>query len=63
MRELLVQDYSLNEERPDGANREPLWVRNRRFSTTWIYIQQDPGEVGIEQREARMPSCPQCLLT
>jgi len=37
------------EDRPDGENGEPSWVRNRRFSTTRIYVQQDPGEVGIEQ--------------
>jgi hypothetical protein len=46
---LVVEDYALNEDRPDGVNAEPAWVRNRRFSTTRIYIQQDPGEVGVEQ--------------
>jgi len=47
--DLFVQDYVLNEDKPVGANGEPSWVQNRRFSTTRIYIQQDPWEVGLEQ--------------
>ena len=46
---LFVSANAIEEEKPDGANGEPLWVRNRRFSTTRIYIQQDPGEIGFEQ--------------
>jgi len=46
---LFVSANALEEEKPDGANGEPPWVRNRRFSTTRIYIQQDPGEIGFEQ--------------
>lgn len=38
----------LIEETPDGANGEPEWVRQRRFSLTRIYIQQAPGHVGVE---------------
>lgn len=47
--ELLVQDYALKEEKPDGANGEPSWVRERRFSNTRVYIQKDPWEMGVEQ--------------
>jgi len=46
---VMVGGSDLAEDMPDGANGEPLWVRQRRFSTTRIYIQQDPGEIGIEQ--------------
>lgn len=49
MNDMLIHGYTLNEEKPDGANGEPLWVRQRRFSTTRIYIQQDPGDIGFEQ--------------
>lgn len=49
MGDLLVHGFALKEDQPDGANGEPSWVRNRRFSTTRIFIQQDPGEVGFEE--------------
>jgi hypothetical protein len=38
----------LMEETPDGAYGEPEWVQQRRFSLTRIYVQQDPGHVGVE---------------
>ena len=38
----------LSEEEPTGANGEPEWVQQRRFSLTRIYIQQDPGSFGLE---------------
>ena len=47
--DLFVTAKALDEEKPDGANGEPSWVQNRRFSNTRIYIQQDPWEVGFEQ--------------
>lgn len=46
---VMVSGSDLAEDKPDGANGEPSWVQNRRFSTTRIYIQQDPGEIGFEQ--------------
>lgn len=47
--DVMVSGSELLEDKPDGVNGEPEWVRNRRFSTTRIYIQQDPGEMGFEQ--------------
>ena len=47
--ELVVREYALKEEKPEGFNKEPEWVQNRRFSNTRVYIQQDPWEVGFEQ--------------
>ncbi len=49
LKDLVVTANALDEEKPDGANGEPNWVQNRRFSNTRIYIQQDPWEVGFEQ--------------
>jgi hypothetical protein len=32
-----------------GETQRPEWTAHRRFSTTRVYIQKDPGEIGIEQ--------------
>ncbi len=47
--EVTVSGAGLAEEVPDGAFGEPSWVRQRRFSLTRIYVQKDPGEIGVEQ--------------
>ena len=47
--DLVVQDYTLNEDKPAGVAGEPEWVHQRRFSTTRVYIQKDPWEMGLEQ--------------
>jgi len=44
-----VGTAGLLEEVEDGAYGEPEWVDHRRFSTTRVYIQKDPWEVGIEE--------------
>lgn len=38
----------LMEDAPNGVYGEPEWVQQRRFSLTRIYVQQDPGHVGVE---------------
>lgn len=47
--ELIVHAGELQEEKPDGIYGEPEWVGHRRFSTTRVYIQKAPGEMGIEE--------------
>ncbi len=47
--DLVVSANALNEEKQDGVYGEPEWVGHRRFSTTRIYIQKDPWEMGIEE--------------
>ncbi len=47
--DVIVSGSELMEEKPDGVNGEPEWVRQRRFSTTRVYIQKDPGEMGVEE--------------
>ncbi len=37
----------LQEERPVGETGRPEWTSARRFSTTRVYLQQDPWEVGV----------------
>lgn len=37
----------LSEERPIGPTGRPEWTSARRFTTTRVYIQQDPWQVGI----------------
>ncbi len=32
-----------------GETKRPEWTAHRRFATTRVYIQKDPGEIGIEQ--------------
>ncbi len=39
----------LREEQPTGAYGNPEWTQHRRFSTTRVFIQKNPWEVGIEQ--------------
>src|SRR5688572_23749734 len=39
----------LNEERPIGETGRPEWTSARRFSTTRVYIQREPWEVGVGQ--------------
>jgi hypothetical protein len=47
--DVVVSGSALSEEKPDGANGEPEWVRQRRFSNTRVYVQQDPWEFGAEE--------------
>lgn len=49
LEDLVVSANALDEERADGVYGEPEWVGHRRFSNTRIYIQKDPGEIGVEQ--------------
>jgi hypothetical protein len=46
---VMISGSELAEEAPAGVAGEPTWTHNRRFSTTRIYIQKDPGEIGVEQ--------------
>jgi hypothetical protein len=39
----------LNEEQPTDATGRPEWTNARRFTTTRVYIQKAPWEVGVEQ--------------
>ena len=39
----------LNEEQRIGPTQRPEWTSRRRFTTTRVYIQRDPGEVAVEQ--------------
>lgn len=32
-----------------GETKRPEWTAHRRFATTRVYIQKDPGEIGVEQ--------------
>src|SRR5690242_1012726 len=32
-----------------GESKRPEWTAHRRFANTRVYIQKDPGEIGIEQ--------------
>lgn len=48
LEDLIVSSSALKEETEDGVYGEPEWVGHRRFSTTRIYIQKDPGEIGVE---------------
>lgn len=47
--DLVVSANALQEEKQDGVYGEPEWVGHRRFSTTRVYIQKDPWEVGVEE--------------
>ena len=47
--DLVVSASALEEEKTDGVYGEPEWVGRRRFSTTRVYIQKDPWEVGVEE--------------
>lgn len=46
--DIIVSAKAYEEEEPDGAYGEPAWVGKRRFSTTRVYIQKDPWEMGVE---------------
>ena len=48
MPQVNVTDQLL-EEAPTGAYGAPEWTGDRRFSTTRVYLQQGPGDVGFEQ--------------
>ena len=39
----------LREEQPVGAYEQPEWTTERRFPTTRVYLQETPGDVGVEQ--------------
>lgn len=39
----------LSEDRPVGPTGRPEWTSARRFSTTRVYLQKSPGEIGFEQ--------------
>ncbi|HET6410290.1 MAG TPA: hypothetical protein VFG14_20535 [Chthoniobacteraceae bacterium] len=39
----------LSEERPVGPTGRPEWTSARRFTTTRVYIQKNPWEIGVEQ--------------
>lgn len=45
----LVVQGNLEEEKKDGVYGEPEWVGHRRFGNTRVYIQKDPGEIGVEE--------------
>ncbi|MEO5914487.1 MAG: hypothetical protein ABIS50_09665 [Luteolibacter sp.] len=47
--DVMVSGGTLEEDKPDGVNGEPEWVKQRRFSLTRIYVQKDPWEMGVEQ--------------
>src|SRR5436189_1183400 len=32
-----------------GETKRPEWTAHRRFANTRVYIQKDPGEIGVEQ--------------
>lgn len=46
---VMVSGSELAEDAPTGVAGEPSWTHDRRFSTTRIYIQKDPWEIGVEQ--------------
>ncbi len=39
---------TLAEEQPTGVTGRPEWTGSRRFPGTRVYIQKEPGEVGVE---------------
>lgn len=47
--DLIVTASALQEEAPTGTYGQPGWTGQRRFSTTRVYIQKDPWEMGIEE--------------
>ena len=40
---------SLAEDAAVGPYGQPEWTTHRRFASTRVYLQQDPGEIGFEQ--------------
>lgn len=47
--EVTVTGMRFQEEQPVGPYQQPEWTTARRFPTTRVYLQQQPGEFGIEQ--------------
>jgi hypothetical protein len=47
--EIVVTGSTLDEERAVGPYNKPEYVAARRFTTTRVYLQTDPGEVQFEQ--------------
>jgi hypothetical protein len=43
------RDGWLGEEALIGESKRPEWTSRRRFSTTRVYIQQEPGQISLEQ--------------
>jgi len=46
----------VTEAAPVGPYNQPEWTTARRFPTTRVYLQQRPGEVGVEQCYTRRPA-------
>lgn len=46
--DMIVSADALREESETGTYNQPEWTQHRRFSTTRVYVQKDPGEMGIE---------------
>jgi hypothetical protein len=54
--EIVVVGSLLEEERAVGPYDKPEYITHRRFATTRVYLQTDPGETEFEQwMEIRMP--------
>jgi hypothetical protein len=47
--DIVVTGSTLNEERAVGPYNKPEYIEHRRFTTTRVYLQTDPGEVQFEQ--------------
>ncbi len=47
--EVTVTERVLKEETKVGPYAQPEWTTQRRFPTTRVYLQELPGEVGVEQ--------------
>ncbi len=45
----ITSTAGLSENQPVGETGRPDWTSARRFTTTRVYIQQSPGEIGFEQ--------------
>jgi hypothetical protein len=57
--EIVVVGSMLDEERAVGPYDKPEYIKARRFTTTRVYLQTDPGEVQFEQWiEIREPKDP-----
>ena len=47
--EINVTGSGLRENDPADETGRPEWTSHRRFTTTRVYLQQAPWEVGVEQ--------------
>ena len=47
--EVTITESGPRENRPADATGRPEWTSARRFSTTRVYIQKAPWEIGVEQ--------------